>query len=216
MSATAFPMPQALTWRHPEWWVLALSALAWGSMLQPHAHHRPPLVQWMAMTAAMMFPLVARAARMTAERSLWRRRHRAMLAFLLGYTACWLLFGVTLVALRLPARREFAVAALAVAGAWQLTRVKRLALAACHYRMPLAPRGWRADRDCVSYGWQIGARCVISCWAIMLACFLAGHSLPAMLGLASIVTIERFTRKPNHVLLASALFAGALALALYS
>jgi len=202
-----------LAWRYPEWWALALSAAAWASMLQKHAHHRAPMLQWIVMTAAMMVPMIAGSLRAAADRSLWRRRHRAIAVFLIGYLTCWLIVGAALVLLRAPARPGFAVAALAIAGAWQLTRVKQLALAGCHFTVPLAPKGWRADRDCLAYGWLTGTRCVISCWAIMLACFATGHSLIAMTGLTAICAIERYTYRPSQLLLGGTLIAAAIAVA---
>jgi len=198
------------TWQYPEWWALALSAAAWLSMLQRHAHHRAPMVQWMVMTAAMMFPMITSPLRATAERSLWKRRHRAILGFLIGYVVCWLIAGIVIVLMRVPSRAEVAIGALVIAGAWQLTRTKRFALSGCHFMIPLAPCGWRADRDCVAYGWLVGTRCVVSCWALMLACFVTGHSLMAMAGLTAICAIERYTRRPNQLLLGGALFAAAL------
>jgi predicted metal-binding membrane protein len=202
-----------LAWRYPEWWALALSAAAWASMFQKHAHHRAPMLQWVVMTAAMMFPMIAGSLRIAAERSLWRRRHRAIAVFLIGYVVCWLAFGMALVLLGVPARPEFAIGALAIAGIWQLTRAKRLALAGCHFTMPLAPKGWRADRDCLAYGWKTGTRCVISCWAIMLACFATGHSLIAMGGLTAICAIERYTYRPSQLLLGGTLIAAAIIIA---
>ena len=179
--------------RYPEWWTLGLSAAAWVAMLQPHAHHRAPLLQWLLMTVAMMFPVMLDSIRATAERSLWKRRNRAIAGFLLGYLACWMLAGAILIAIRIPAEPRFAAAALLIAAAWQCTRAKRIALTGCHATMPLAPRGWRADRDCIRYGWLLGTRCVVSCWALMLACFLTGHALAAMIALTAIVVLERLT-----------------------
>ena len=104
-----------IAWRHPEWWSLALSAGAAAALLVFHthifaeasAHHAsrlpPPSIaaaatiafaQWLLMVVAMMVPLAAGAIRTTAARSLWRRRHRAIAAFLAGYLAPWAIAGV--------------------------------------------------------------------------------------------------------------------------
>lgn len=199
-----------LAWRHPEWWALALSAGAWALMLRPHAHHIDgPLTHWLLMTIGMMLPMVVMPMRAAAERSLWSRRHRAITGFLVGYLACWLAIGVA--TSMVSVRHELAGGiAFAVAGAWQLTRRKRMALTGCHRVMPLAPRGWRADRDCVLFGAHIGTRCVISCWALMLACFFSGHALLAMAGITAVCLIERYTRRPDHRLLSAGLFAAAV------
>ena len=90
-----------VAWRHPEWWTLAISAAAWLLILgtsevgnATHGAHgarvsavapNNPLVDagaWLIMIAAMMLPLCVATIRATADRSLWRRRHRAI--------ACWL------------------------------------------------------------------------------------------------------------------------------
>jgi len=196
-------------WRHPEWWPLALSAGAWMWMLTMHGHHHHggSLTPWMVMTVAMMLPMVIPSVRTTAERSLWRRRHRAVAFFLGGYLACWAVVGV--LATFIPMYVYAGAIAFAVAGAWQLTRQKRIALAGCHRTVPLAPFGWRADRDCTRYGGMIGTRCVTSCWAVMVACSLSGHAFAACAGVTAIGMIERYTWRPDHRLLSGALFAAA-------
>src|SRR5687768_14724394 len=80
-----------VAWRHPEWWVLAISAAAWIFMTLPDADPPPgashvdhlhdtraalaPLVMmhtrdWMLMIIAMMPPLCIASIRATAVRSL--------------------------------------------------------------------------------------------------------------------------------------------------
>jgi len=164
------------------------------------------------MTFAMMLPMVVDSIRATAERSLWRRRHRAIAAFLIGYLSLWIVIGALVTLVRIPSNAQpwLAAGAFAIAGAWQLTRAKRVALAGCHRTAPLAPSGWQADRDCIRYGWMIGARCIVSCWALMLACFVAGHAIAATAGLTAIGTVERYASRPDQRLLSAALFAGAL------
>jgi hypothetical protein len=197
-----------LLWRHPQWWSLVLCAAGWGAMLRPHAHHARPLVNWLFMTLAMMLPMVAASIATTAERSLWSRRHRAIAGFLAGFVFCWMLAGVA--ALFVPPSRGAAAVGFAVAGAWQLTRWKRIASAGCHRAMPLAPRGWRADRDCIRYGAVVGIWCIASCGAGMLACALTHHNLAAMLFLTCVGAIERYAFRPYPRALGAALFAASL------
>ena len=209
-------LPVRLAWRHPEWWALALSAGAWVLLLRGHAHvhtYGDLLRSWMVMSMAMMLPMVAEPMRLAAERSFWHRRHRAILAFLLGYLGCWMLIGaaVSFVHIAPSARNVAASIAFAVAGAWQLTRWKRRGLNGCHRSMPLAPAGWRADRDCIRFGARIGTRCIVSCWALMLACFLSGHALIATLLVTAVGLAERYARRrPDQRLLGGALFAASL------
>ena len=86
----------------------------------------------------------------------------------------------------------------AIAAVWQLAPIRLRALRACHRSVPLAPRGWRADADCLRFGWLTGGQCVLSCWALMLACVLAGHTLLAMVGVAAIGVAERYFVQPGQ------------------
>jgi hypothetical protein len=82
----------------------------------------------------------------------------------------------------LSSTHTYAAPALAFIGAvfWQRSRMHQQALVACHRTIPLAPVGWRADRDCMRFGATLGCACLCSCWLLMLACALSGHSLVAM------------------------------------
>lgn len=208
-----------LSWPHPEWWSLCLCGAAWLAILWPtgethgsHATHHghstnatwpgggaawtTEVFWWLVMIVAMMFPLVRDSIRTTAARSLWRRRHRAIAGFLAGYLGPWMAFGVVasvaVASLRTPERFQPAAAlGFGAALLWQVTTPKRRALLACHRTRPIAPTGWRADRDCLRFGWTIGSSCLVSCWALMLACMLAGHSLPAMAGVTAACWAER-------------------------
>jgi predicted metal-binding membrane protein len=204
-----------LAWRHPEWWTIALSAGAWLTIVG--ARHGSLIVSSVLMIVAMMFPMVLSSVRTVAARSLWRRRHRAILQFLVGYMAPWVLFSLaaSLVIAVLQAQLETTtlgfhsaqVTAFGFGAAvlWQLTPLKRRALFGCHRTIPIAPNGWRADRDCFRSGWIVGRSCVASCWVLMLACMLSEHSLPAMLCATVIGLIERTQFRPNQRLLCSAL-----------
>lgn len=201
--------------RNPQWWALALSGAAWLLMISgaAHSHHgmhdaTHELVAWMVMSVAMMVPMVAGSIRLSAQRSFWRRRHRAAAGFLTGYLACWLLVGVAVLLLPLRAGPAETAIAFVVAAVWQLTPWKRRALVACHWRMPLAPRGWRADRDCLRFGWGCGLRCFVSCWALMLACFLSGHALAATAAGAAVGLAERYLVRDQRLLAAALVVAG--------
>src|SRR5262249_23730881 len=96
-------------WLHPEWWAMVISLAGWGLMFyvqaasQGHSRHLHStdssvwsyeFTHWMVMVPAMMFPLLISPVRIVAARSLWRRRDRAILQFLLGYLAAWALPGI--------------------------------------------------------------------------------------------------------------------------
>jgi predicted metal-binding membrane protein len=156
------------------------------------------MADWSLMVVAMMVPLVAASVRMVAARSLWRRRHRAVIAFLSSYVLLWSVvgwFSLSVVSPLIAGNSSLpATVALLVAAAWQMTAFKQRALMACHRTAPLAPRGWPATRDCVHYGVLSGLRCVASCWAMMLACALAHHSILVMAAASSVAWSERSTR----------------------
>jgi predicted metal-binding membrane protein len=214
---------QHFFWLHPDWWSVALCGSAWAVMLLrgwQHAghevHHRMPFAQelehWLLMVAAMMLPLSLDAVRVTAEGSLWARRHRAIAGFLLGYFGPWLALGIVAAGLREASwTHTYAAAALgfACAAVWLRTPMHTRALIACHRRLPLAPVGWQADRDCLRFGAAIGVACVWSCWPLMLACAFAGHGLIAIAGGMAVGAMERWSFRPRR----RAALAGTLAIA---
>ena len=158
------------------------------------------------MAAAMMLPLVWGHAGLIAQRSLWHRRHRAIALFVATYLALWFVYGLVAV---MVLRWNVAVLLL-VAAIWQVTPWKRLALAACHRTVPLAPVGWKADRDCIRYGGKVAGNCLLSCWALMLVC-TANHQSPwLMIGLTAFVVKERMVQQPRQTQFALALLTGAV------
>jgi predicted metal-binding membrane protein len=155
---------------------------------------------WALMVLAMMLPIVAPHARRVAMRSLWRRRQRAMMSFVVGYLAVWLAIGGVLAAMLVaPAQLRPGPAGLSAAllgaAAWQVSRPRRRVLRRCGVLPPSAIRGWHADLDCATGGWRIGLRCAFTCGPVMLAMAM-GHSLILMSGLLALLLSER-ARGPN-------------------
>jgi predicted metal-binding membrane protein len=216
-------------WRHPEWWTVAAALGAWVIVLTPHGltPHGTPLLgtlclterpntlassfaalpSWIIMVVAMMLPLILMEVRLTAFKSLWCRRHRAIAGFLCGYLTVWLL--ASLPALVLDAVGVTGVvpllAGLAIAVVWQTTPFKRRALLACRRTMPLAPNGWRADLACFRYGLFQGRSCLLNCWALMLLPLLAAHDTAIMVGVTVFLAAERYA--PREVLSGPAIMA---------
>lgn len=229
-----------LAWSHPEWWALALALAAWTLLIASNpttaveagagAHHHHPqgaqpsiamgTMHWQLMVVAMMLPVVVPSLRVTAFRSLRRRRHRALAGFLVGYLAVWAIAGVAACSLVAAApvltrdgqgRAAAAAGAFLLAALWQSTPLKRRALVACHRTLPLAPSGWRADRDCLVFGGRIGWSCCAGCWPLMVACTLTGHHVLALVACGGIGLVERYSWRPRMRPLAVAMLGLALA-----
>jgi hypothetical protein len=174
--------------------MLGVSAVAWlvlAARTRAHIHQASAAANWwhwMLMVTAMMLPLQIRGVRLTAEHSLWQRRHRATLGYLLGYLSVWALAGVPLawafIVLGIPHRigwLEGAAIGFLIETAWLASPWKLIAARMCHRTLPLSPTGWQADRDCLGYGWISGCGCALNCWPLMLVCWLSGHSFIAMI-----------------------------------
>ena len=153
---------------------------------------------WALMLAAMMLPVVAAPLRHVRDRSFARRRGRAMLLFVLGYFAVWMVAGAALEAVALMARSVAPSAeagfgfAFALAVVWQVTPTKQWCLNRCHRRPQLAAFGVPADRDAFNFGLTNGASCAGACWALMLPMLLAGEGqLLAMIAVTLLVFAER-------------------------
>ncbi len=229
MSTSAAPPAFAVSrlrsfvWRYPEWWVLAVCVTAWGTMLTGvgHSHDalalealRQHVFAWMAMTTATMLPAVVPQVHWIALGSFWHRRHRAIAGFVLGYLVPWCAAGCIAAVLLLPQwthHRAMPVVLFLLAAAWQRTGSYRAARRLCHRTIPLAPLGWRADRDCLRYGSMVGVGCVRACFPLMLACAATGHSLIAMAGGCLLGLLESWWPRPPK----RALLAGTLALAMF-
>ena len=185
---------EQLLWRFPDLWMLSLSLVAWialAARVRVHVHQMGVAANWwhwMLMVAAMMLPLQIDGVRLTAERSLWSRRHRAIALYLFGYLSVWALAGALLacafMSWEILHRIDWTAGAAIgffVAAAWLLSPWKPIAARMCHRTLPLSPTGWRADRDCIAYGWIAGCGCAFNCWPLMLVCWLSGHSFIAMI-----------------------------------
>ena len=217
---------ERIVWRHPQWWVLAAAAAAWAMLVVSalgspggghHANTAPihaggdswavfrGVSHWMLMVVAMMFPFTAGALQATAARSLWRRRHRAMMSWLVGYTMPWLLLGLvatwlTALAGAVSVSALWITTGFALAALWQTAGMRARTLNASHRTWPLAPSGWPATRDCLRAGGVTSAHCVAACAPLMLACSLLGHGavgLAAMLGATAVAAVERYSVRPD-------------------
>jgi predicted metal-binding membrane protein len=203
-----------LGWRNPEWWVVMAAAVAWllmASISYSHAshagiaagrHHVQHTLGVVVMVLAMMVPLTITNVRHVAQSSLWRRRHRAIAGFLVGYLAVWFVLQTIIVETwgllaPLVGWGTAGGVAMVAAALWEIAPIKRQRLRRCHRTVPLAPRGWRADTDCVRYGMSTGFSCVTMCWALMVAATAFSHSLMVMSVLFGVQVSGRRPRAPR-------------------
>ena len=210
-----------LGWRNPEWWVVMVAAVAWlfmAGISHTHASHTgistgrdhvQGTLGIIAMVIAMMVPLTITNVRHVAQSSLWRRRHRAIVGFLVGYLTVWLVVQTIIVetwGLLAPLIGWGTAGGVAMVAAalWEIAPSKRQRLRRCHRTVPLAPRGWRADADCARYGVSTAFSCVTMCWALMVAAAAFSHSLVVMTVLFGVQVSGRYQRRPSPVLAALA------------
>ena len=175
---------------------------------------------WMVMTIAMMGPAALAGIRHTGLNSLSWRRYRAMGEFAAGYLTVWAAFGiVSLVALGAVPQAvgwSGAAAALAIAGVWELTPMKRRSLRECHRSVPLPPRGWRAEIAAIRFGLRNGTACLGSCWCLMLAMTMCPvHYVLATVLLTAVSTAERLVERPRRATRVAALSFGVLAVGVF-
>lgn len=190
------------------WWCMPGMSQASGGapdspLTSPWTSAVAGIPMWAVMVSAMMLPAAAPAVRHVAVNSLSWRRGRAVSMFVAVYAAVWIAFGflamAAAAALSLPPSGMLLVVALAFAGVWELTPLKRRALNRCHSTSPLPPKGWRAHLGVTRFALRHGAACVASCWATMLVMFTAQSGrLLWCLGFTATTAIDKLTLKPRR------------------
>jgi predicted metal-binding membrane protein len=218
-SARAASLPIAIPAAIAAAWCIAIAAQATGSAV--FLHHdalieRGPapaialvlfVAAWLVMIAAMMLPSSLPFMRMFAQASANQPRSALILAaFLSGYVIVWVAFGVVafagdVVLHRLVdsvawlSARPWLVSGgvLAVAGAFQFTRLKDACLRACRLPSNFLVRYYRRGaRAAFGMGYRHGAFCVGCCWALMLVSFAAGFAnLWWMAALTALMVFEK-------------------------
>jgi predicted metal-binding membrane protein len=177
--------------------VLAVAALAWAAMI----HHAKAMaemdgmamglgpietfaVTWVVMMAAMMLPsatpVVLEFARTAHGRRGWPVATGALAATYLGV---WLLFGVvcyavyTAAGMPWPNQAVVAGLALAVAGVYSVSPIKRASQARCRERCALhGPLPFNLMRSAAVAGARYGLSCLGCSAALMVAMVLIGMS----------------------------------------
>lgn len=170
---------------------------------QPTAFSRPNFVaMWALMLVAMMTPLLINPLRHLDQRSLPRRRRRAILLFVTAYFGIWSVGGIALLGITTLLGPYGLAATIAVGAAivWQLTPAKQRCLNRHHARPPLAAFGRAADLDALRFGASSGCWCFGSCWALMLLpVVIMSDQLPVMAAITIWIWAEGFDqpRRPT-------------------
>ncbi len=176
------------------------------------------LAMWQVMMVAMMLPsampVVLLHRRLMASHRAAGRPAVPAIVLLAGYFAAWGAFGLAAFGIGFGlsawAMRDEVVSraipaltgvALLLAGAYQLTPLKRACLHHC--RSPLSffmaswTDGWRGT---LRLGLHHGAYCVACCWALMVVQLVVGvMSLPLMLAIAVVIAVEKLWRHGDRV-----------------
>ena len=189
-------------------------------------------VMWAVMMAAMMTPSAGPMV-MTYARIARARRESARLSialFVAGYILVWTAFSAAAAILQEALAQAALIsdsmrlaplagaAILALAGAYQLSPLKRRCLGRCQSPMGFLMTSWREGRlGALRMGLRHGAWCVGCCWLLMAILFAVGvMNLAWVAALSAFVLIERATRWGAILATASgyALLASALTLAI--
>jgi len=181
-------------------------SLPGGTLLLPAALQA---LAWVLMIAAMMLPsalpLVMAFDRLASSRA---DRSRLLALLVAGYVAVWAAFGLVahgLHAALLAAAQQLpglaanawviGAATLALAGAFQFSRLKHLCLDKCRTPLGFVIEHWRGRRQAwqaFTLGAHHGLFCVGCCWALMLLMFVVGAgNLGWMLLLAALMAVEK-------------------------
>ena len=164
---------------------------------------------WVVMVVATMLPsslgMLATHGRVAAREA---RPIVSRLSFLAAYLLAWSVFGVMALAGDsqvhaivhaspwLAAHQSLiGAAALAGAGAFQFTPLKRRCLTACRSPLGFVLERYRPGaRSALRLGLSHALTCIGCCWALMLVMFAAGvAALPWMLALSAAMVVEKTT-----------------------
>lgn len=200
--SSAMPMPGG--------WSMSMAWMSMGNQSFA-AHATMFLTMWAMMMIAMMLPSVMPAV-LLHGRLIQARTDRGEPAsgsrtlLLAGYFSVWVVFGAVAyaigMALATAAMRSIQVSvfvpaatgiALAAAGGYQLSHLKRICLRHC--RSPLdffARHDIRRAVDSLRFGLHHGAYCAACCWGLMVIQLVLGvMSVPLMALIALVILLEK-------------------------
>ncbi|WP_346912344.1 DUF2182 domain-containing protein [uncultured Roseibium sp.] len=169
--------------------------------------YAPVLAMWALMALAMMAPTTVPALKTFTDLGHAGAASASGLAALIsGYLLVWLGFSAVGAAAQVflsghglidPLGRSTATflnaALLALAGAYQFSRLKQACLNSCQSPMMFFMAHWKPGASgAFRMGLKLGAVCLGCCWALMLLAFVAGTMNLAFMGLAmALMAIEK-------------------------
>jgi predicted metal-binding membrane protein len=165
-------------------------------------------VSWVVMMAAMMLPALAPMVVAYDRRA---GRADSVATFAGGYFAAWLAAGLLAYAMITGVRslgpgflawdeagRYVAAAAIAGAGLYQLTALKRACLRACRKHAAFIAERWRRGRiGALRMGLEHGGWCVGCSWALMAALFALGAMSLTWMALVTVLVAGERTLPPQ-------------------
>jgi predicted metal-binding membrane protein len=167
------------------------------------------LLAWQVMIAAMMLPTALPLMQMFASASARQPRPRAAMAgFIGGYALVWSGFGAIAFGADLALHaavdespllhgHEWLIggSVLALAGAFQFTKLKDACLDKCRHPAQFLRRYYRRGAGAgLRLGARHGAFCVGCCWALMLVMFAAGAASLVWMALLTALMVHEKTR----------------------
>lgn len=179
------------------------------------------VLMWAIMSAAMMLPAAIPALAVFDDLSAPSGQDRsAVLHLVLGYLIAWVGYsvfaagaqmGLVLTGLATPLGQSLTpylnAALMALAGAYQLSRLKATCLSKCRDPLVFFVENWQPGRwSALTLGLRLGLICIGCCWALMLLGFVGGVMSLLWMGAATLfIMIEKMPWADRSLTFASGL-----------
>jgi len=229
---TAIPSKTAAAARHAPVWIgmAAVATLSWfylgqmgmgmaamdGGAMEQGVMARPfggwdmllaTFAMWAVMMLAMMLPTVVPSAALFSHLAAKRNpknSNRATTMYVVGYSACWLLFAAPaatfqwvltntalLDAMAQSTSALMSAAILLAAGLYQFSPLKTACLSKCRSPLGFFMAKWRdGSVGAIALGIQHGSYCVACCWALMAVMFVVGAMNIVWMGAITLLVLS--------------------------
>lgn len=201
--------------------LVALSIFAWAAMFSLHqadASRMDVMLIWVAMTVGMMtpsaLPMIGAYDRIIESLDQSVRPSAAVLAFIAGYLAVWLVFAVVAAETQIVLRDHALIGAhmvlsgsrisgmfLIAAGLYQLTPMKHVCISKCRSPLGFLLANFAPGyRGALLLGVRHGAFCLGCCWLLMLLVWIGGMSNLIWMAAISLIVIAEKTAPHGDLL----------------